>query len=292
VPRKNKGRSFAVLQINIWDRDEFRALSPMAQWLYLHLISCHTLNSAGVAEWRPARIAGHAKGLTVEMVEAAGVELAEATFVVIDAQFEEVLVRTHIRHDKAAASHTTARAVLIAYGITMSPALRATIVKELRRLLREHPEYPIWRHGDVAPDLYEVMGEGMPHPPAPSLAPSPAPALKPGTQEPRNPVTQRATREAAPLATAAKKPTSRKTACRPDFMIKESMAEWAKAKGYLGDIDELTEQFVDHHIARGTLMADWDRGWQTWVRNQIKYDLATPISSARSLRGAQPVREW
>lgn len=35
-------------------------------------------------------------------------------------------------------------------------------------------------------------------------------------------------------------------------------------------VDE-REQFIDHHLARGSLMVDWDRAFMTWVRNADKW---------------------
>jgi hypothetical protein len=31
------------------------------------------------------------------------------------------------------------------------------------------------------------------------------------------------------------------------------------------------EKFVNHHLAKGTLMADWNAAWRTWCRNAVDF---------------------
>ena len=33
----------------------------------------------------------------------------------------------------------------------------------------------------------------------------------------------------------------------------------------------LVGPFVDHHLAKGSLMADWEAAWRTWCRNDVKF---------------------
>jgi hypothetical protein len=37
------------------------------------------------------------------------------------------------------------------------------------------------------------------------------------------------------------------------------------------DPDTLVEEFRDHHIAAGNLMASWSAAWRTWCRNEVKF---------------------
>ncbi len=31
------------------------------------------------------------------------------------------------------------------------------------------------------------------------------------------------------------------------------------------------ERFVNHHVAKGSLMADWEHAWRTWVGNAVRF---------------------
>jgi hypothetical protein len=57
----------------------------------------------------------------------------------------------------------------------------------------------------------------------------------------------------------------------PDFEPTAEMLKWAKAETPLVDAVFDTQQFIDHHLAKGSLMKDWNRAWQTWMRNSQKW---------------------
>ena len=64
-------RDRANIRTDIWNDDDFRQLSASAQLLYLQLLTSATLTYAGVADWRPKRIAALACGRNAKDVEAA-----------------------------------------------------------------------------------------------------------------------------------------------------------------------------------------------------------------------------
>lgn len=39
-----------------------------------------------------------------------------------------------------------------------------------------------------------------------------------------------------------------------------------------GRAHEEFDKFSDYHRAKGSVFADWDASWRTWVRNGIKFD--------------------
>lgn len=49
------------------------------------------------------------------------------------------------------------------------------------------------------------------------------------------------------------------------------MRAWAKDRVPQVDVDKATEQFLDHHRAKGSVMADWRAAWMTWMRNVPRY---------------------
>lgn len=144
-------RDHARISIDIWDDDAWRDVSPIAQWLYLHLDSCRSLTFAGVADWRPARIAQHATGMTARVVEAAGAELQAGEFVLIDADSEEVMLRSWVKHDGLLRSPNMAKALARDHGTIASPVLRAVLVGQLVALKRKYPDLKGWP--EVAPVL-------------------------------------------------------------------------------------------------------------------------------------------
>lgn len=139
-------REHAAIRLDIWGDDDWRNLSMAAQHLYLHLLSTPTLSYAGVADWRPARIAGMSAGSTRASVTAAADELEAALFIVRDDETEEVLIRSFLKHDGLLHKPNVAKAMVSAYTKTVSSKLRGVIVHELGKLHEKHPE---WRAFDV-----------------------------------------------------------------------------------------------------------------------------------------------
>ncbi|TFC78159.1 hypothetical protein E3O45_05970 [Cryobacterium sp. TMS1-20-1] len=139
-------REHAAIRLDMWSDDDWRALSVPAQYLYMHLLSAPNLSYAGVADWRPARIAGHSAGTTVADVVKAADELAGALFVIRDEETEEILVRSFLKHDGLLQKPNVAKAMVSAFAKTVSPVLRGVIVHELVKLYASHPE---WKAFDV-----------------------------------------------------------------------------------------------------------------------------------------------
>jgi hypothetical protein len=73
-----------------------------------------------------------------------------------------------------------------------------------------------------------------------------------------------------------KKAAKRKTPAPDHLPVTESMRTLAREKGYTGDLDELTANFLDHHRAKGSLFIDWTAAWRTWLRNEIKFSATRP----------------
>jgi hypothetical protein len=138
-------RTFAMTRVAIWGDDEFLDLSPMAQWLYWHLMSHPDLSYCGVTDWRPGRIVPKAAGLTLEVVESAADELAEARYIVIDEGTEEVLIRSFMRNDGLLKQTNMGAAVAKAYAAVASREIRGVVVHELKRLRDENTSWTSWK---------------------------------------------------------------------------------------------------------------------------------------------------
>lgn len=139
-------REYARLLPAIWSNPDFKTLTPMAQHLYLYLFSQPDVSYAGVTDWRPKRIARHAAGWNTDDVEAAGQELADALFIIIDDDTEEALIRTFHRNDGCLRIPNMAAAVTKAYLSVASDQIKGVIIHELRRLHTDQPGLAGWKN--------------------------------------------------------------------------------------------------------------------------------------------------
>jgi hypothetical protein len=147
-------REFAQTKLTIWTDEDFLDLSPAAQHLYFVLKTSPSLSYAGVADWRPNRIAAKARGWTLSQLEAAADELIEGRFIVVDEDTEEVLVRSFVRHDGLMKQPKMATAMASALSMVASRTLRGVVVHELRRLRDHEPELKGWA-SDKASELLD-----------------------------------------------------------------------------------------------------------------------------------------
>lgn len=134
-------RDHASIRIDIWNDDDFRALTVHAQFLYLQLLSSATLSYAGVADWRPVRLAALSNDATKQNVQAAADELAGRSFIVVDDETEEVLVRSFLKHDGLLHKPNVTKAMVTAFSKIASPTLRGVVVWELAKLHDRHPDW-------------------------------------------------------------------------------------------------------------------------------------------------------
>ncbi|WP_367138955.1 MULTISPECIES: hypothetical protein [Streptomyces] len=84
---------------SIWEDTDFLDLTPQQQRLYLFLISQPNLNHAGLLPLTLRRWARKAAGLTAADLEKDLHLLADAQFIVLDDDSEELLIRSFVRND-------------------------------------------------------------------------------------------------------------------------------------------------------------------------------------------------
>lgn len=142
-------RDHARIQIDIWNDADFRGLSPSAQFLYFQLLTSATLTYAGVADWRPKRIAALSSGRSASDVEEAMSELEAGLFVVVDEETEEAFVRSFFKWDGLLQKPNVAKAMIREWGNVHSLDLKAVIVHELKRLRSQFPEWRAFEAGVV-----------------------------------------------------------------------------------------------------------------------------------------------
>lgn len=268
---------FAQILCRIWDDEDWKALSPRAQWFYMLLVSQASLNRAGVIALTARRWAKLAKGPSVaDQVSTAMAELEKADFIVVDQDTEELFVRSYMRNDGLTKRPNVLKRALREAMEVLSSKLRKALVVELRRL--EHPD------ADVAADAIEKGTENpFPkgyemHSPNPSDNPSPkgskpSPKPKGSAKGSRNHggrgrgSSTSSVGNDSPSRAAPKRGTK-----APDHLLVTSdMRSWASKAGVTVDLDAETDQFLDHHRGKGSLFKDWTAAWRTWMRNSIKF---------------------
>lgn len=169
-------RDHARIRLDIWTDEDFCALSSGAQWLYLRLLSDGTTSFAGVADWRPSRIAARTADLQALDVEMYSTELEDGRFILPDRDSEEVLIRSFVKHDGLMKSPNMAAAFVKAHAAVASGVLRAVIVGQLANLETSQPDLKGWSRSEVRRVLAKpamTFEEGIAAlPPNPSRTPS------------------------------------------------------------------------------------------------------------------------
>ena len=76
---------------------------------------------------------------------------------------------------------------------------------------------------------------------------------------------------------AKQKKASRKSQVSPSFQPDESGVKASNEAGL--DVGVELRKFIDHHEAKGSVMASWQAAWRTWIRNAAAF---------RDARGGKP----
>jgi hypothetical protein len=134
--------SYAKVMRSVWSDDDFRALSPRGQHLFLLLISQPQISYAGHLAYTPKRWAKLSNGCTPEEVEHAIAELEVARFVVRDVETDELLIRTYPRNDGVTDSPNLVVALWKAWAEIVSPKLRAIVARELPEKVFDGERFP------------------------------------------------------------------------------------------------------------------------------------------------------
>jgi hypothetical protein len=267
-------RTSSYFKTSIWG-DEFRALPVAAQHLYIAIWTSAGLSYAGVADWRPARIAKVAADLTPELVIEAGLILHRGLYIVVDEETEEVLIRTFIRNDGLMEQPNVAAAMVSDYAKVASPAIRGVIVHELKRLFEAAPELKGWRDAktgkerassllgnpSVNPSLNPTgWGSGNPSPNPPSLDEETLPVTHAPLLTPNS---------SLPTPAPSSPSGSRKRHIPDDWAPNEKHAAMA-AKLELDLITEVAK-FRDYDKSKGPVWKDFDAAFNNWLRNNAKW---------------------
>jgi hypothetical protein len=137
-------REHAVVKVTIWQDDDWRELPANPKLLYFTLLTAPNLSYCGVTDWRPKRLAAAFPDWSaLTIIEAAKV-LIERSYIVVDEETEEVLVRSFVRNDGLMKQPRMAVSMTSAYSATASRKIRGVVVHELNRLYNDQPELQGW----------------------------------------------------------------------------------------------------------------------------------------------------
>ncbi|WP_181785371.1 hypothetical protein [Streptomyces phytophilus] len=167
-------RGHGRILASIWEDQDFTALDPTEQRLYLFLLSQANLNHAGLLPLTLRRWARKARGLTVAALETTLDALQQARFIVTDDSTEELLIRTFVRNDGVWRQPNVMAAMVSAAQEIESPRLRAALLVELDRIPLEQLSDEATRKGPSVRQqtlehlaaLRRAFGDPDPTPPA------------------------------------------------------------------------------------------------------------------------------
>ncbi|MGC0237304.1 hypothetical protein [Arthrobacter sp. SD76] len=282
-------RDRANINTAIWTDQDFRDLNMAEQHLYKLLMTHPTLSYAGVADWRPARIAAMTADATAEGVQATAEALQAKRYVFIDDETEEILVRSFLRHDGLLKQPKLSISMVNAFGAIASKRVREVVTYELQRLQQEHPDWAAFGQPKVL-DLLKGKGTDMGEftdgvtpeltlPFTPSFTPAVTPLFRPtGGQAQALPTATATTTATSPSGEGVRGNRSKPELRLPDkWQPNDAHRDYAKAKHL--DLDTEAERFRLHAQAHDRKLRDWDAGFRMWLsKAQPQQHSASPWS--------------
>ena len=293
-------RTEARIFTSIWKDEDFVALPPSAQRLYMFLLSQDDLTYCGVIPLRQPRWAKKAAGLTLHDI-GQDLKALEGTaypsaypsgnpetdsprtpFVITDEDTGELLIRAMIRRDSAWKQPNLLKQARESADQIESPKIRAALLAELRRLPVE--ESPSAQVKTLVAEFIADLDQGTAYPSAyPSGNPSPNPSRN-GSGDPsaKDYACARELGEGygpaleglqAPISNSPKTTTPQErrqgTRLPDDFEVAPEMVEWFREHCPHVDGKRETEQFRDYWRAKpgkDGRKLDWVATWRQWMR--------------------------
>ena len=282
-------RDRANIRVDMLSNTDYRDLGLAAQHLYKLLLIHPTLNYAGVADWRPGRIAKITRGVTADDVRSAAKELQAGSYIYVDDETEEVFIRSFVRHDGLLSRYRLPIAMANAYADISSPEIRRYFVHELRRIHESDPDLKCWEESRVQSILREpyedmkAISQGIGYGITYAVT---SDELTPGATATTTATT---TTNTPPADGGDKKESKRGSRIFEEWAPKQTTIEGISKE--LPQVDQEAElrKFIDHFLAapgQKGVKLDWDATYRNWVRNSIKYGTASINESApKQLKG-------
>lgn len=285
MAEKDRNRH-ARLLCRIWDDDDWKALSPRAQWFYMLLASQPDITKAGVLGLTSKRWSRLASGPSVaEQIALAMAELERTRFIVVDTETEELLIRSYMRSAEVDKVPNVLKCAIRQARDVYSPKLRAELVVELRRL-----EVPI---ADAAADAMERLL------PEPSPKGSGKGSLK-GSANPSSkgsPNGGERERESSSSSVSSNSPSSKSAETRPEVSeLCDRLLARIKANGVKATI---TKRWQDEarllldrdkrDLTEALSLIDWATSDSFWRSNILSMPTFRAKYDQLKLRSSTPV---
>ena len=119
-------RKYGAIMCSIWDDPDFQALSERAQRVYVMLLSQKKMTMVGVLPLTPRSWSRGCNATTTQSVQEGIDELEAESFVIIDEETQELLIRTMVKHDPPKGTKTIS-AAWRAYSNVDSDEIKAVI---------------------------------------------------------------------------------------------------------------------------------------------------------------------
>lgn len=279
-------RETANIRLDMWRDRAWRSLSQPAQHLYMYLLSSPSLDYAGVADWRPNRIAALTEGVTADGVIAAGVELQGKAFIYMDDVTEEVFIRSFVKHDGLLRHPRIPVAMANAFADISSMDIQDYFIHELVKAKSREPDLKCWDNPKVS-SLLDLPSRDL------KVEVSIDPSLESTVDPSGSPsVTQTS---ACPTATATATATSpkgdgaasRPGRKRPSTPLPEGWeptpSHRQKAQDLRLDIGKEADRFKNHHTAKGNVFASWNAAFSNWLSKADEFQSEKKQASGASL---------
>lgn len=270
-------REHANIRIDMWGDSDWRALSRDAQWLYQLLLTHPSTNRAGVADWRPGRLAQHAAGTNAADVRRIAGDLERQFFIVIDEETEEVLVRSFVKYDGVLKQPNMSVTMANDWSGIASARLRAVVAFEVQRYRTTHEDLRVWSI-DKLDTLLKSPGLDVRNPSGyPSRDPSVDPKPMPSGRGPSTSTTTSTTTNASHSSARATS-KSREVPLPKDWAPSSDHIERARALGV--DLAAEAENFRLHAETHDRRAVNWNAAFTMWLK-KAKPTNVTPITPGR-----------
>lgn len=310
-------RDRANIRTDMIGDDHYRELTRDEQWLYKLLLIHPTLTYAGVAEWRPGRLAATAAETTADDVRRIGAGLQAKYFVFIDEDTEEVFIRSFVKHDGLMKQYRLPVSMANDYAGIASQPIREFFIFELQKYQAKEPDLKCWEidrvrgllgrvsrnmkelsYGDTLPITFaegyaDTYGEGYGIDPKQGYGLATTTATSTATSIPKGiDVLSEPPAESSPK----NDPGLNGTRIPSDFKISNEMIAWALEHCPNLDARKSTEAFKRYfRSVSGTAQfkTDWNAAWELWlIRDQTKAESGQPLTASdrRLQQGKQIVQ--
>lgn len=268
-----------MINLAIWQDDDFRQLPAIPKMLYMQLWTHPRLSYCGVVDWRPAKLAAMYPDLTKDAIEVAAECLEARLFAVVDHETEEVLIRSWARFDGLLKQPRMAVSFANAFADVASNDVRGVIVYELEKLRKSEPDLSGWGKSDLTDilDLPQIdprtralpddpFGDGF----TPSLglvSPEFGPGL--GVGLPRV--------SGSPTSTSTSTSSSRRSPEKPipdSWEPNEKHRAAAREKNL--DVEKTAEAFRNHAQTHDRRCRDWNAAFRNWILKAAPHQDSAP----------------